>query len=1434
MAVKRSQNWINQQRVDVPHLRSIESAVRNDFDELFAAFVLGESNSYVIRGFEIEMAGSIGASANGLQLIVEDSAILHGASNEAGTFFELPPGETNQVLSATTNTRVEGAFTPGALNYVSVEFTRTVDDSTTSQLYLWNPTTQNEITKTLPLAETFDYKIIISSSVFTSNVLPLAIVQTDGSNNVLAIQDRRPMLFRLGTAGADTPDPFYEYGWDNHAEGRSENFWSSSNSTVSPFRGGDKQIRTFKENDEALKTELKQIKGTTYWYSPNNAGSLTGIRYDLGNTIFTGRGSIEHNNGNPGQINWDEDMFLTVVTTRLRYNLEANAASTDIDLEDGQVAYVTLIRGVDVIPQLIFTNGADEVTSVGAITWTTDLEAGDYVKVGSEPDSGYYQIASVDSPSQVTLTQNFEGTSTGINGTDAKIAYGNYRTDPSPSTDRHIYVADIEDVPFDADVYWLFLRSDSGGQARVYLRFLNAELEVGEQIQISDQVPAALLAYIGSANDSDSDPAYATLATGVIAGSSNYNSVDGENLTIRASKLTSMMADKAQDKTIKILSNHTSVSNTENGGDPSYQDITFSGGTGTATVAMPSSANNGTIGLGSTLELANNQAAYFSVDRNAAFNLADLDSLTVSDIDSVPLDENTFIFAYRLGTKTVYLWDGTVLEEGSSIALSVLRGYVQQNKTVKLVKGGTWSWDSVANELTNSAAAYIQVGGLAENVNEIAAQTISLPNDGSCAYVTLKRSAGASVLTVNVADIDSVPVDDHTFIVARRTNDEVIVGTNSFALENRDYLTLDGAKAEIDRRLDQLKVNPAQPLSTRIVISASDILQLNGSKLSLEQRNLLLQFDGAQIDFNTGEVFEADGVTPLLGGANDFTPATIPASEYFYYSVSVLPSTANADNTISGQILVIPATGSDAALANAPKAPFPGTGIKLANIYVQRNAGDTAIENINFENIISLGVGGSGSGGSGDATSDETAYRDRLSLSPYEYANMNIASQDEDDQLDGSSTATFDIPTGNFKFADSTAQTLISTQQLDEDFLAEGLDLPNVEVFSIWDLESIDTAATYEVSRDGGASWQAVTMSRIGNSDSYRGYHEFTEEPSNAFNQEYAVANADDLQVFDDSANQWVSQKFTVVNTTVYKDVLAYISKDDVDAVGRFCLEIVADDAGAPSTDINDSIWVSEAQNIGDLSVGNNVIQVSSAFVLTPGDYHLIIKPDTEYQAEYTNDNSHSISARIDSSAGPTPNLRTYDGSVWSAEVADSTMVYRLEGRELDLRIRITSSATADDKFLSSYALFYKNETGVEFTNPTFRELFSFDGTVDNDNEFTLTNFLPDSRLLFVFARGTGQTFRYGDFVIDGHTVTFPENTFNVSGTVELEFFQIAAVDGVTSSVADALLAASHLGSTDASIDKSVAGRGIILRNAAGQLVEVGLDEFNNLTFTVV
>ncbi|HLD91599.1 MAG TPA: hypothetical protein VI911_11430 [Patescibacteria group bacterium] len=831
MAVRRRFNVINQMRWDVPHMRSIESAVSNDFDELLSSLVLGESQSYIARGFEINMVGAVGASANGLQLIVENSSVLHGKSTVSGTFLMVPDGTANEILNSTVNEKVDGSFTPSSLNYIGLEYSRAVDDTTLSQVYLWNPTSQTETTKTLPLAQILNYTIVITSSIYASNVLPIAIVETDSANNVLSVIDQRPMLFRLGTAGVNTPNPDYEYPWTNHTEGRTENHWQSSSST-SPFRGGDKQIMSLKEWMDAIMTEFKLIKGTPRWNTLTSNISIDDLYADLANLKMTGRGSFFHSESVAGQINWDRDFYLRLIGSRLSFRVLANLTSNHITLADGEVAYLELERDVEITPNLIFTNGSAVVSSVGAVSWTNNVTAGDFIKLGSANKSKYYQILTVDSVSQVTLTVNYQELSTGSAGDNAVYTWGWYETSASPSTKRHIKIADREDVPFDGNVYWLFFRDDNGASiAKIYIRMGggSGELEQGESVQISDEVPQALLDYIGSRSESDSDPNYsgsvnikevtevefdaqskiaagqywliesaggtqyyvwytfnsvgvdpaivgrtgvqvdlsasgdtenqvatktqlviealadftATVSNNVVTiedanngtpadasngnmggafyitiptegdvstkfNQQNYNTIEGENLTRRAARLTAMMADKAQDKTIGFTPDYKSCAKATNGAN---QEIGFANTDedGNVTtpylyISIPSSSNNMTIELtNGPVSLAVNQVAYFTIDRNASSSI-DLSNLTIVSIGSCPLNENVFIFAYRLADTTVWLWDGQELIDGDNPSLSAFSEVLASNayqEPIYIIAGAP----STDNELTGPISA---------------------------------------------------------------------------------------------------------------------------------------------------------------------------------------------------------------------------------------------------------------------------------------------------------------------------------------------------------------------------------------------------------------------------------------------------------------------------------------------------------------------------------------------------------------------------------------------------------------------------------------------------------------------------------------------------------------------------------------------------------
>lgn len=246
-------------------------------------------------------------------------------------------------------------------------------------------------------------------------------------------------------------------------------------------------------------TTILNIAGSVITMSANSTINGTGI-----SVTFYDPADITA----PGQVNWDLPIFIDVVGSALSYQLTANPNSTDITLANDQVAYITLVREQPITPNLIFTNGLQQVVSVGAIPWTALLQPGDFVKLGSATDSGYYKILTVDSLIQVTLTIPFAGVSTGAAGAQAQYAFGTYSPSASPSTNRDIFIANRSAVPVSADTFWLFLREDNGGAAKVYIKFLGLALDNGDSQQVGGDVPTQLLQYIGSPSLIASAPQY--------------------------------------------------------------------------------------------------------------------------------------------------------------------------------------------------------------------------------------------------------------------------------------------------------------------------------------------------------------------------------------------------------------------------------------------------------------------------------------------------------------------------------------------------------------------------------------------------------------------------------------------------------------------------------------------------------------------------------------------------------------------------------------------------------------------------------------------------------------------------------------------------------------------------------------------------------------
>jgi hypothetical protein len=255
MSVIRQANLLGQQRIDIPHLRSIESSIAADFDVL-AGRIMAGGNPFVVSGFAV--AASIGLVATAAQVVAAGSVIMHSTASEAGTLFQVPATRANETLNS-VNDRVDGGFSASAVNYIGVDLRRAADETTSDLVQFINADTNKETGRTVPLARTLDYVITISTLDFsqTPGVAPIAKITTDANNIITAIEDARGLMFRLGTGGAVT-NWKHTFNWAN---GRTE---ASGNTS---FVAGDKSIGSFKDWLDAAMTRMWELGGGEFWYS---------------------------------------------------------------------------------------------------------------------------------------------------------------------------------------------------------------------------------------------------------------------------------------------------------------------------------------------------------------------------------------------------------------------------------------------------------------------------------------------------------------------------------------------------------------------------------------------------------------------------------------------------------------------------------------------------------------------------------------------------------------------------------------------------------------------------------------------------------------------------------------------------------------------------------------------------------------------------------------------------------------------------------------------------------------------------------------------------------------------------------------------------------------------------------------------------------------
>lgn len=332
MASIRRLNALGQMRVDVPHLRMIESGVAHDFDVLAGKMMAGQ-RPLVVSGLTVLSTGMIGAAATTLRVSVAGALMLHYGATDNGTLFEISSDQAQEQLEP-GNSRLVGSWVASAVNYVGLDLQMSAEADTSDSVKFLDPDTDSEINKTVPLGRTLDYKFILSTMPFSSRstVLPLAQVTLDSTGAITAIVDAREMMFRLGSGG-DSPDQS-PYAWP---EARVEAYGGD------PFAGGDKGITDLKSWADAVMTRVWEQGGGPDWYSATADRNVTmiwtGSPFSNGEN-FEWSGTNLHWKGLTFLFDNTPGYFNTIT------NVTVDTPGTT-NLADGECLYVDLNRNTN-------------------------------------------------------------------------------------------------------------------------------------------------------------------------------------------------------------------------------------------------------------------------------------------------------------------------------------------------------------------------------------------------------------------------------------------------------------------------------------------------------------------------------------------------------------------------------------------------------------------------------------------------------------------------------------------------------------------------------------------------------------------------------------------------------------------------------------------------------------------------------------------------------------------------------------------------------------------------------------------------------------------------------------------------------------------------------------------------------------------------------
>jgi len=382
---------ISQERLDLEDLLVLFAGI--SADSKFHTKQFWGSTQYILKGFAVSgLGGPSPATVN-----MTDATLIN--PNNTGDFSWFSAESAASPVSVPLNAN--------ARNYLELALS-TVDGTPLTRAF-WDPSASGglgaEFNQTINTVTNIAISVVALTGGFSgsANRIPLAIVDTDSGNNIKLILDKRPMFFRLGTPA----DPLASYAWASNSEpeltlnlsGVSGTFTVGETVTIgavtakvttggtsiigvilpstdsiaagatvtggtsgatgtltsgaASFVGADKSIGSVRDALTALMTEIRRLKGTSFWFE-TGFGSVNGLMNFMNSVIVPNSSgakvswngsalSISDSSGAPADS--DVVALIRIFGSAQVLNLtreDGTGGSSALSLADGEVLYVTL------------------------------------------------------------------------------------------------------------------------------------------------------------------------------------------------------------------------------------------------------------------------------------------------------------------------------------------------------------------------------------------------------------------------------------------------------------------------------------------------------------------------------------------------------------------------------------------------------------------------------------------------------------------------------------------------------------------------------------------------------------------------------------------------------------------------------------------------------------------------------------------------------------------------------------------------------------------------------------------------------------------------------------------------------------------------------------------------------------------------------------